>query len=93
MLVRIDRIIWAVTALVTTHSARDLIARNDFAGDQAELNTHFPAMEYILAAAETSGVNADFPRVVRDLTARAIAAGHGPHEIAALIEVLRRPTS
>ncbi len=71
--------------------ARDLIARSDFNGDQAALSTHLAGMEGILEAAEQSGVSSAFPRLVRDLTARAVAAGHGEHEIAALIEVLRKP--
>ena len=70
--------------------ARDLIARNDFTGDQAALYTHLAGMEGILAAAEQGGINSEFPRLVRDLTARAVAAGHRDHEIAALIEILRR---
>lgn len=70
--------------------ARDLIARNDFSGDQAALYTHLAGMEGILAAAEQAGVNSEFPRLVRDLTARAVDAGHREHEIAALIEILRR---
>ena len=71
--------------------ARDLIARNDFTGDQAALHTHLAGMEGILEAAEQRGINTGFPRLVRDLTARAVAAGHREHEIAALIEILRRP--
>ena len=47
-------------------------------------------MEGILAAAEQAGVNSEFPRLVRDLTARVVEAGHRDHEIAALIEILRR---
>jgi 3-hydroxyisobutyrate dehydrogenase-like beta-hydroxyacid dehydrogenase len=70
--------------------ARDLIARNDFTGDQAALYTHLAGMEGILQAAEQGEVNSEFPRLVRDLTARAVAAGHREHEIAALIEILRR---
>lgn len=69
--------------------ARDLIARNDFSGDQAALYTHLAGMEGILQAAEQGGVNSEFPRLVRDLTARAVAGGHRDHEIAALIEILR----
>jgi 3-hydroxyisobutyrate dehydrogenase-like beta-hydroxyacid dehydrogenase len=71
--------------------ARDLIARNDFSGDQAALYTHLGGMEGILQAAEQGGVNSEFPRLIRDLTARAVASGHREHEIAALIEILRRP--
>ena len=70
--------------------ARELIARNDFHGDQATLDVHLAAMEHIVAAAEESGVSGELPRLVRDLTARAVAAGHGADEIAALIETFRR---
>jgi hypothetical protein len=48
-------------------------------------------MEHIVAAAETAGVNAAFPRLARDLVADAVRAGHGQHEIAAPMDVLRRP--
>lgn len=67
-----------------------LIARNDFRGDQATLDIHLAAMEHIVGAAEESGVNGELPRLVRDLTARAVAAGHGGDEIAAMIETFRR---
>ena len=70
--------------------ARELIARNDFHGDQATLDVHLAAMEHIVAAAAESGVSGELPRLVRDLTARAVASGHGGDEIAALIETFRR---
>jgi hypothetical protein len=47
-------------------------------------------MEHIVAAAGESGVNPALPRLVRDLTAQAVAAGRGDEEIAALVEVLRQ---
>lgn len=70
--------------------ARDLIARRDYRGDQATLDVHLAAMDHILAAAGDTGVNPALPQLVRDLTARAVSKGHGDHEIAALVEVLRQ---
>jgi 3-hydroxyisobutyrate dehydrogenase-like beta-hydroxyacid dehydrogenase len=70
--------------------ARDLIARGDYDGDQATLETHLAGMAGIVATAEENGINGEFPRLLRDLMQRAVAAGHGGHEIAALIETFRR---
>jgi 3-hydroxyisobutyrate dehydrogenase-like beta-hydroxyacid dehydrogenase len=70
---------------------RGLIARRDYRGDQAAIDTHLAAIHHIVDAAETSGVNAAFPRLVRDVYEKAVAGGHGGEEAAATIEVLRQP--
>jgi 3-hydroxyisobutyrate dehydrogenase-like beta-hydroxyacid dehydrogenase len=70
--------------------ARSLIHRRSYHGDQATLDVHLAAMEHIVAAAGESGVNAALPTLVRDITARAVAAGRGGEEIAALLEELRQ---
>jgi 3-hydroxyisobutyrate dehydrogenase-like beta-hydroxyacid dehydrogenase len=81
---------FAIEIAAEADYARTLIERGDFAGEQATLEVHLAAMEHIAAAAETGGVCTAFPRLIRDLTTDAVAAGHGQEEIAALIEVLRR---
>jgi 3-hydroxyisobutyrate dehydrogenase-like beta-hydroxyacid dehydrogenase len=71
--------------------ARNLVRRRSYRGDQATLDVHLAAMEHIVAAAGDSGVNAALPRLVRDLAAQAVDEGRGDEEIAALVEVLRKP--
>jgi 3-hydroxyisobutyrate dehydrogenase-like beta-hydroxyacid dehydrogenase len=69
--------------------ARNLIRRRDYHGNQATLDTHLAAIEHIVAAAGDAGVSDGLPRLIRDVTAQAVAAGRGDEEIAALVEVLR----
>jgi 3-hydroxyisobutyrate dehydrogenase-like beta-hydroxyacid dehydrogenase len=70
--------------------ARGLIRRGEYGGNQATLDVHLAAIEHIVAAAGESGVDSGLVQLVRDLTARAVADGHGDEEIAALFEVLRK---
>ena len=70
---------------------RRLIARRDYRGDQATLDVVVASIDHIVAAAGASGVNGAFPRLLRDLFGRAVADGHGGEEIAAAIDVFRRP--
>jgi 3-hydroxyisobutyrate dehydrogenase-like beta-hydroxyacid dehydrogenase len=70
--------------------ARGLIRRGEYGGNQATLDVHLAAIEHIVAAAGESGVDSGLVKLVRDLTARAVADGHGDEEIAALFEVLRK---
>ena len=56
------------------------------------LDTHLAAMEHLVHESEALGVNAELPRFVKDLTDRAIAAGHGSDGYAALIEQFRKPS-
>jgi 3-hydroxyisobutyrate dehydrogenase-like beta-hydroxyacid dehydrogenase len=69
--------------------ARGMIRRRNYHGNQATLDTHLAAIEHIVAAAGSAGVNDGLAKLVRDLTARAVDEGHGDEEIAALVEVLR----
>lgn len=80
---------WLVELAAESEYYRGLIARGDYAGDQATLDVHVAAMEHILGAARASGVSAAFPALLVDLFGAAVARGHGDHEIAAAIEVLR----
>ena len=68
----------------------DLIAREDYHGDQATLDVHVSAMEHIVATAKQNRIGTTFPLALRDLFGQA-AARHGDEEIAAAIEVFRNP--
>ena len=69
---------------------RELIALGDYHGDQATLDVHVSAMDSLVATAERNGINAKFPHFLREQFGRA-AVEHGDEEIAAAIEVFRRP--
>jgi 3-hydroxyisobutyrate dehydrogenase-like beta-hydroxyacid dehydrogenase len=57
------------------------------------LDTHLAAMEHVIHESESLGVNADLPRLVKTLTDRAVAEGHGGSGYAAMIEQFRKPSS
>ena len=69
---------------------QELIARGDYHGDQATLDVHVAAMSSLVDTAERNRVNAKLPNFLREQFGLA-AEQHGDEEIAAAIEVFRRP--
>jgi 3-hydroxyisobutyrate dehydrogenase-like beta-hydroxyacid dehydrogenase len=59
--------------------------------DDATIDTHLAAMTHLVHESESVGVNADLPRLIKALTDRALADGHGAHSYAAMIEQFRKP--
>ncbi|WP_282697072.1 NAD(P)-binding domain-containing protein [Streptomyces sp. CC208A] len=57
----------------------------------ATLRTQTAAMDHVIHASEQGGIDSGLPRLVKALTERAIAAGHGEDSFASLVEVFRRP--
>ncbi|WP_329334248.1 NAD(P)-binding domain-containing protein [Streptomyces sp. NBC_01352] len=58
----------------------------------ATLDTHRAAMEHAIQESEFLGVNAELPRLIKSLTDRAVADGHGGSGYAAMIEQFRKPS-
>ncbi|MFC4471524.1 NAD(P)-dependent oxidoreductase [Streptomyces xiangluensis] len=58
----------------------------------ATIDTHLAAMDHLIDESEFLGVNAEFPRLIKALTDRAVAEGHGDNGYAALIEQFRKPS-
>lgn len=65
------------------------IHRNDFDNPGATLEVWDAALEHIASQAKDAGINSEVPDFIASLFRRALARGHGQHEIAALVEVLR----
>lgn len=69
----------------------EVIAANDFADPESTLKTAGADIRRLVQHGEEAGINAELPRFAAGLFARAIAAGHGAEEHAALIKILRAP--
>ncbi|QBI21978.1 NAD(P)-dependent oxidoreductase [Egibacter rhizosphaerae] len=57
----------------------------------ASLDIHVAAMGHLLDENESLGIDTGLPRFVKDLADRAVAAGHGGSDYAAMIEQFRKP--
>lgn len=57
----------------------------------SSLDTHVASMGHLVHESEALGVSADFPKFVKSLADRAVAAGHGGEGYATLIEQFRKP--
>jgi hypothetical protein len=62
-----------------------------YPADDSTIDTHLAAMAHLVDDSETLGVNAELPRLIKALTDRALADGHGGNSYAAMIEQFRKP--
>ncbi|MDC0668545.1 NAD(P)-dependent oxidoreductase [Nannocystis radixulma] len=69
----------------------EVIATGEFADPESTLRTAGADIGRLVQHAEEARINAELPRFAAGLFARAVAAGHGAEEHAALIKVLRAP--
>lgn len=67
----------------------EVIASGAFAAPESTLKTAGADIGRLVQHAEETGINAELPRFAAGLFRRAVAAGHGAEEHAALIKVLR----
>jgi hypothetical protein len=65
------------------------IARNEFADSDEAIETWEALCSRLLKGYADQGVNVEFLRLMRDLLKRAIKAGYGGEEAAAVIKVMR----
>lgn len=72
--------------------ARDVDAAR-YPGDEDNLDMERAALDHIVHATESHGIDPALPEVVRALTHRAIARGHGRDGFSRVIEELRHPTT
>lgn len=54
----------------------------------ATMAVHFHALDDVMATFEATGTAGAFPRLMRDLTKRAVEAGLSEKELTALVEML-----
>lgn len=66
-----------------------VIQRGNYAVSESPLKISVEATERLAQAAQEAGINAEFPTFAAGLFRRAMAAGYGEEEAAALIKVLR----
>ncbi|MFG6193999.1 NAD(P)-dependent oxidoreductase [Nonomuraea sp. JJY05] len=56
------------------------------------IDTHLAAMDHLIHESESLGVSAELPRLLKALTARAVADGRGGDGYAAMVEQFRKPS-
>ena len=75
---------------LTADSARDMISREIYHGEDATLDVHAAAIRHIQRTSHDNEVDTRIPDAFMTAYRKAVAAGHGEEEIAAVFEVLRR---
>ncbi|MCP5198781.1 MAG: NAD(P)-dependent oxidoreductase [Gammaproteobacteria bacterium] len=75
----------------TADNAREMIAREIYAGNECANEVHTAAMRHVQRMSHDNEVEPRLADTVMAAFRKALAAGHGEDEIAALFEVLRRP--
>ncbi len=75
---------------ISSELARTQIAANDYTSTDATLDVHVAAQEHIVTVAEANGIDTTVPRFVIDRCKKAVAAGFGAKEIAAVFETFRK---
>ncbi|MEQ8231728.1 MAG: NAD(P)-binding domain-containing protein [Gammaproteobacteria bacterium] len=75
---------------LTADDAREMIAREVYAGDACTLDVHVAMLRHIQRMSHDNELDTRVPDAVVQAYRKALAAGHGDDEIAALFETLRR---
>ncbi|KFZ78749.1 6-phosphogluconate dehydrogenase [Amycolatopsis sp. MJM2582] len=69
------------------------IDKGSFPAEVSALETDARAMAHMVEESEALGVNAELPKLIKAMTDRAIAAGHGGEQYPVLIREFERPGS
>ncbi len=77
----------AVAGFLTTYAPQ--VDAGHYPGDDATLDVQIAAIDHLLHAASSRGVDNALPELLKSTMERAKAAGHGSASYAAVIEVLR----
>ncbi len=67
------------------------VQTGDYGGREAQLDMQAAYMEHMVAVSDARAIDPAFPRYVRELMRRAIAAGHGGDDFGRLIDVVSAP--
>ncbi|MEV7040297.1 NAD(P)-binding domain-containing protein [Amycolatopsis sp. NPDC051061] len=65
------------------------VADGDYATDVSALDINAAGLGLLVETSRAQGIGASVPEVLRELFDRAVAAGHGSHSIASVIEEIR----
>jgi len=74
----------------TADGAREMIAREIYAGNDCTLDVHVAAIRHIQRMSHDNEIDTRVPDTIMQTYRKAVAAGYADEEIAALFEVLRR---
>ncbi|MET9558372.1 NAD(P)-binding domain-containing protein [Streptomyces sp. NPDC006645] len=80
--------IGAVTNFVSAYAEQ--IDEGTYPAHDATITTHWGTMAHLIHESEAAGVPVELPAFVKELTDRAISAGHGKDSYAAMIEQFRK---
>ncbi|MEU7135028.1 NAD(P)-binding domain-containing protein [Streptomyces sp. NPDC046261] len=83
-----DRWLKTVSGLMRSYAPQ--VDSGQYPGGELTLHLHRSAMDLLIHASELRGVASDLPELLRELSARAIEAGHGDDSYARLVEVMRK---
>lgn len=75
------------------HDYVNTIHNKEFENTSATLNTWGAALQNISKQAHNAGINSEIPQFISSLFDRAMQAGHGEEDVAALIKILRKNQS
>jgi 3-hydroxyisobutyrate dehydrogenase-like beta-hydroxyacid dehydrogenase len=78
------------TSMQEAQRITERIAAGDLRETEAALKTWAGGIDHMIASRQSSGGSDEFPAFLQQLFQRAIDAGYGDYDIAALIEVLRK---
>ncbi|MEU5612676.1 NAD(P)-dependent oxidoreductase [Streptomyces sparsogenes] len=79
----------AVAGFLSTYAPQ--VDAGRYPGDDATIDVQIAAIEHLLHAAASRGVDNSLPELLKSTMERAKARGHGPDSFAGVIEVLRKP--
>lgn len=77
----------------TIKTCGEMIAKGSYDGSQASLSTHAAGFKHILQVSRENGIDSEYSQLLARYFDKAVAAGHGQAELAALFEVLKRGTA
>ncbi|MGW0336618.1 NAD(P)-dependent oxidoreductase [Streptomyces sp. NPDC003011] len=81
----------AVAGFLTTYAPQ--VDAGRYPGDDATVDVQIAAIDHLIHAAASRGIDNALPRLLKSAMQRARAAGHGSDSYASLIEVLRNPAA
>lgn len=67
----------------------DMIARDDYSGDQATIDVHRMAVEHLVGSARKMGIDGRFMSTIAALMDQVVAGGGGTLEMASVFRVIR----
>ncbi|MEU3189437.1 NAD(P)-dependent oxidoreductase [Streptomyces sp. NPDC006992] len=79
----------AVAGFLATYAPQ--VDAGRYPGDDATVDVQITAIEHLLHAAASRGVDNALPELLKSIMERARAAGHGADSFASVIEALRKP--